>query len=164
MDTRFHNWVKSGHLDRYTSTKIYDKWKALKCTKVFLCPLSEYDFGDGSYVVNRVLDVMVSRDLEYGIYGDGNSGFGAMMLAIALGANPIYLLGFDMKAEQTTHFHSGYPNQQIENLRLKLDSYRKEFEKVAQTIDNMGIKVVNLNPDSGITSFEFDTIENVMKK
>jgi len=164
MDTRFHAWVITGHLDKYDKSYVHEAWKSFKSTKVFLCPLSQYDFGNGVYVVNRVLDTMVSRDLNYGMFGGNNSGFGALMLAIMLGANPIYLMGFDMKAESKTHFHSGYPNQQIENLRIKLESYRKQMHDVSPTIHNMGFKVVNLNPSSGITCFEFDTINNVLNK
>jgi hypothetical protein len=163
MDTRFHGWVKGGVLDKYDCSDAEEQWRNLKSHKIFLCPLSEYDFGDDNvYVVNRILDKVVSRDLQYGIFGGNNSGFGAIMLAITLGADPIYIMGFDMKAKNKTHFHSGYPNQQIENLRIKLESYRLLIESVAPVIRNMDFRVINLNPDSALTCFEFNTISNVL--
>jgi len=50
------------------------------------------------------------QTLAEGVGCGGNSGFAALNLADILGADPIYLLGFDMRGEggKVTHFHDGY--------------------------------------------------------
>lgn len=48
--------------------------------------------------------------LAEGVGCGGNSGFAAMNLADVLGAETVYLLGFDLKGEngRATNFHDGY--------------------------------------------------------
>lgn len=52
----------------------------------------------------------ISFNLEDGIYQGRNSGYAALNLAIALGASPIILLGFDMLGRdgKAAWFHEGY--------------------------------------------------------
>lgn len=109
------------------------------------------------------------RDLVFS-YKDGlpsstNSGFLALNLAICLGANPIYLLGFDMNPTedgQTKNFHSGYPDPTDANVYKEL--MIPTFERFAGKIEEKGIKVINLNPNSGLKCFDFDTIDSVFEK
>ena len=105
----------------------------------------------------------MSKDITHGIYGGNNSGFGALMLAIALGANPIYLLGYDMKIESKTHWHSGYPNQNAEKLRNRLLIFKKQFEEFANPIKKLGIDIVNLNPNSALSCFKICSPSTVLK-
>jgi hypothetical protein len=165
MDIRFYGWVMEGKLDSFSSTNIKERYTKYEGIKAFLCPLSFNDFEtDNVYIVRRTLEECISFDLYEGIYGGNNSGFGALMLAIALGANPIYLLGYDMKMKVQSHWHDGYPGQLLEPLAVKLQSYRELLEKFAPLIKNLGINVINLNPDSAVTCFPFDTIDNVLNK
>lgn len=164
MDTRFHSWVLNLNLDNHDKSNVCEKWYTYTGYKVMLAPLSYFEFGyNRVYVIKRILDKCISRDLSAGIYGGNNSGFGAVMLAIALGANPIYLLGYDMKIEKTSHWHSGYPGQDYDNLRQKLDTYRRLMEEFAPRFQEAGVRIINLNPNSGLRCFEFDTVENVLK-
>lgn len=59
---------------------------------------------------NRHSALAWGRSLAEGIGCAGNSGFAALNLADVLGAETIYLLGFDMKGEGglITHWHDGY--------------------------------------------------------
>lgn len=166
MDTRFFHWVVDWNLDKYDKSPVRQKFLDYKGITIFLCPLTYYNFRciEQFYIVKRILDKCISFDLCNGIYGGNNSGFGALMLAFALNANPIYLLGFDMKIEQSSHWHSGYPNQDIEGLRKKLDSYRELLTEFAPLIRRLNLKVVNLYSNSGLQCFEFATIDNVMSK
>jgi len=82
-----------------------------------------------------------------------NSGFLALNLACVLGANPIYLLGFDMQGDgkgRQAWWHGGYNKPQGEAV---YPMFRKEFERVAGRIAKQGIEVVNLNPKSALNCF-----------
>jgi len=56
-----------------------------------------------------------------------NSGFCALQLAIKLGYDEIYLLGFDLGlgAKGDTHFHSRYGN--TSNIKNKIEEYKKSL-------------------------------------
>lgn len=82
-----------------------------------------------------------------------NSGFAALNLAVLLGANPIYLLGFDMRGsngKQTWH-HDGYPTNNGANV---YPEYIKEFERIAPELAERGIEVINLNKNSSLKCFK----------
>ena len=90
--------------------------------------------------------------MRSGLYHGRNSGFGALQLAVCLGANPIYLLGFDMTLGKggKSHFHSGYAM----GLKApKLQAYAENFARVAPLIKERGIEVVNLSPSSALECF-----------
>lgn len=102
----------------------------------------------------------LSFSMKNGLKHGGNSGYGALNLAVCLGANPIYLLGFDMKgkAGKQTHWHSGYPKAQPDTVYKKFKTY---FESAAPILKRRGIRVVNLNPDSALKCFEFGKLEDI---
>ena len=144
MDVRYYFWIMEGKMDEHDGDSFKGKWLAFPGTKVFLCPISFHRFHNSVYLVRRMKEKGVYTDLNNGIYGGNNSGFGAMMLAIALGANPIYLLGFSMKCKNSTHFHSGYPGSSVERMNKKVISYKKMFEKFAPDIKGLGRQVINV--------------------
>lgn len=83
-------------------------WIDYKGLKVFLRRRKD-TFDDSIYVVNEINEKKISLDLKAGIYPGNNSGFGGLMLAIALGCKRIWLLGYDlMTTKEHTHWHGGY--------------------------------------------------------
>jgi hypothetical protein len=62
-----------------------------------------------------------------------NSGFCALQLALLLGYTEIYLLGFDLKVDQKTHFHDGY-RQDINKFSKSLHKYTYNFKIGIQEI------------------------------
>jgi len=94
----------------------------------------------------------------------GNSGFGAIMLAIALGSREIYLLGYDLQAINQSHWHSGYPNRDLGEFNDKLMEYKNEIISASIDINKLGVKVFNLNKDSALKCFPFTDIETVLAK
>jgi len=100
--------------------------------------------------------------MEQGIGHGNSSGYGALNLAACLGANPIYLLGYDLKigADGASHFHLGHLKSMAES---KLESMRRYFDFAAQALEPSGIRVVNLNPDSALKCFEFMRPEEVLR-
>jgi hypothetical protein len=51
----------------------------------------------------------VTDALEDGLYSDFNSGMEAVNLALVMGCNPIYLLGFDFCAKENEYYYYGKP-------------------------------------------------------
>jgi len=98
-----------------------------------------------------------STDISEGVACHNNAGVGAINLADALGADPIYLLGFDMKPGQ---WHDDYPDtwkaQRDQFLR-----YRLGFEDVVAP--NVRARVFNLGPDSDLDCFPELPLETVLR-
>jgi hypothetical protein len=74
----------------------------------------------------------IDSDTGFGITLDNfqhgsNSGYCALQLALLLGYEEIYLLGFDLNnSKKLTHFHQGY-KQNINQFENRLNQYRKNF-------------------------------------
>jgi len=101
----------------------------------------------------------ISWSLGAGINTGANSGFAALNFALLLGADPIYLMGFDFQEDSKgTHFHSGYCYSRPDG---KLNSFRGYLERAAPDIIEHGRKVVNLSPRSMLKCFPFEAFENV---
>lgn len=53
--------------------------------------------------------------IKQGIYHGNNSGFSAVVLALALGADPVVMLGIDLRYDgETSHHHDGHPEKTSE--------------------------------------------------
>lgn len=95
------------------------------------------------------------RTLAEGVGCGGNSGFAALNLADVLGADPIYLLGFDMRGEngKTANFHDGYTHTKpaAESVYDRfLESFRWAAERVRAKV-----VVLEVEPgDSRLDCFE----------
>jgi hypothetical protein len=163
MDSTFYDSMKKGDYDKMSGESLWDKWLSFKGLRVFLTPMEIKEFGREVYLVKRLFDFTVSRDLQNGIHGGRNSGFGAIMLAVALGASTIYLLGYDMKAKVSSHWHSGYPDRDLAEFNQKLSEYRQEIQSALPWISKLGIDVVNLTPDSELKCFDSNLIDKVLK-
>jgi hypothetical protein len=83
--------------------------------------------------------------LEQGVSTSSNSGIPALSLADILGANPIYLLGFDCRDDDgRMNFHSDYPDKWRTN-KHQLESFRSDFRHWAKLgLDRSGKQVINL--------------------
>jgi len=109
----------------------------------------------------------VPFSLQDGINTGTNSGYGALQIAICLQANPIYLLGFDMKHEinydgkEVQNYHSGYPHYQPESV---VHSFIKGFAELKSElqVSHRSLRIINLNPDSALRCFEFGHIKEVL--
>jgi len=164
MDIGFYNQV-AYPVEKPELLQLHQQWKVYRGIKVFL-ERPKFKLDSSVYVVKDIKDKVLSFDLEKGIHGANNSGFGALMLAIALGATRIGLLGYDMKVDNVvkrTHWHEGYPNQQFKSMQSKLNKFKVPFEELAPAIVDAGITVVNLNVNSGLSCFLKDSIENFLQ-
>ena len=103
MDQDLYDKIHDGRLSNHSGLDVLEKWNEYRGIRVFLCPLTQKQFSKDVYLVKRTHSDIVSKDPSYGIYPGRNSAVGALMLAISLGANPIYLLGYDMYAKTKSH-------------------------------------------------------------
>jgi len=124
--------------------------------------ISGYDYPDEVWSIPRTTGGgPLSMSLKDGLADGDNVGYLALNLAVCLGANPIYLLGFDMKGDRAgkqAWFHSGYKNVGSDKA---YERFAGNFKKAAPIIKKLGIDVINLNPKSELKCFEFGKIEDV---
>lgn len=171
MDVRFYDMVtctRKVYTKNAKCKELHHQWLVYRGIKLFIKRSAKSKFDSSIYIVNNLDKKAISLDLSRGIYGGNNSGFGALMLAIALGATWIGLLGYDLKVQKKqerikTHWHDGYGLGRVESFQSKLDKFRMCFEEFAPTIAKQGIKVVNLNPTSALECFPKEDIRTFLK-
>jgi hypothetical protein len=168
MDVCFYDMLTS---EEPQHKELHQQWLAYKGIKLFFKHSTKTGFDKSVYVVNNLKRKAVSFNLTRGIYGGNNSGFGALMLAVGLGAIRIGLLGYSMKVQKEhnkiiTHWHGGYARGRPSTFQSKLDKFRKCFEEFAPTIAQQGIEVVNLvekSEDSKLDCFPKESITTFLK-
>lgn len=105
----------------------------------------------------HIFETLKKQQISYDpnkFYCGNNSGFAAMMLAIALGSKEVYLLGFDLHCQNDqTHWHNGYSGQNVESLNNTLGEFRRCFEKAAPMIKSAGIRVYDACPEGSLHCF-----------
>jgi len=165
MDMGFYDKITNSNSTDVRLVQLHQQWLAYRGVKVFLMR-PNFKLDPSVYVVNNIKEKTLSFDFDKGIYGANNSGWGALALAIVLGATKIGLLGYDMKVDNVakrTHWHKGYINQRFDSMQSKLDKFKKPFEELAPVIVDAGIKVVNLNKNSGLDCFPKDSLKNFLQ-
>lgn len=155
MDRTLYEWITTGALGQETKKK----FGAFKGFPVWL-DSAGYDYPSGIFVLGKLPNSKFNYSMKNGISGGTNSGFGALNLAACLGANPIYLLGFDMKGKngKQAWWHNGYPEKQGDEV---YKTYISDFKKAASELKEKGVQVVNLNPESELKCFDFGEFKDV---
>lgn len=155
MDHNLYDWITKGKLGQEAKRK----FESFKGFSVWL-DSANYDYPKGVFVLSKLNSHNISRSMKLGIAGGTNAGFGALSLAFCLGANPIYLLGFDMKGKdgKQVWWHSGYPVNQDEKV---YKSFINDFKRAAPGLEEKGVEVINLNPDSELKCFKFGKFKNI---
>lgn len=165
LDTRFLHWIELG-LYGEDALRKFNRFSGLK---VWLC----------TYVVSLPEDIFIVKvyrnykaglssftfSMRDGIGHGNNSGYAALNLAACLEANPIYLLGFDMKHDNgKSHWHEGHPMPQREE---RVETFKARFDAAAPMIKAYGFKVINLytnnKDDSALECFEKRHVDEVLK-
>lgn len=155
MDYNLHGWITKGRLGPAAKRKFED----YKGYPVWLDAVG-YDYPKGIFILNKSDSPIFSYSMKEGIGGGTNSGYGALNLAICLGANPIYLLGFDMKGRdgRQSWWHDGYPDKRSDKI---YGMFINDFKRVAPELAKRGIRVINLNSGSELKCFEFGRFEDI---
>lgn len=159
MDTRFLRWI----MEEKYGDEARKKFVASKAYKVWLC----------TYNCKLPLEIYIVKvwenysrgfrafpeTMRNGIGHGNNSGYGALNLAVCLGADPIYLLGFDMQYLKTdpkdvtqyrTHWHEGHPQPHKPDTVIR---FREYFRLPAAKTRELGIEIINLHPGSALDCF-----------
>ena len=155
-DTRFWGWAEQGMFGAESSRK-YTESKAIKVALDYC----KFPYPEDVYVVQSLNGIGLSKVLSDGIYAGTDSGFAAINLAIALGCNEIFLVGFDFKSEtdKQENFHDGYPE--------KMDSviYKDMVEAHSELANIVGmstdVRIWNLNENSALRTYPFLSKEAV---
>lgn len=119
------------------------------------------------YIVKRIPKRSISLDLSQGIYCSNNSGASGLMLAIALGAKQIYLLGYDLKIgdDGKIRHHDGYRQYDSpKDMADKLHAFAYDFYAMSAKISELGIEVVNLSPQSALGCFEKRELKDIFNE
>lgn len=103
----------------------------------------------------------IHRDDPETVCWNQNSGGSAINLAYHFGVKRIILLGFDMNVGQNKnqHWHKIYPQykdatQPSERiLSFTFRRHRSSFSAIKQHADELGIEIINANPDSALDQF-----------
>lgn len=144
-DSRFYTWYKSEideiHCMKFTgSTNPRD----LAPDVTLLRPAG-----------GKTVDLTSPDNLSTG----NNSGYGAISLAIKLGAKKIYLLGYDMgHTGGKSHFHDGYP---AGNSRDHIYKGMMRYFNDNADILNHAAEIYNTNPKSNLKVFKFCNLSSI---
>jgi len=167
MDYRFWNKLLSGDLGDVILRRV----KRMKGLKIY--------FRTGKSLANKfswanLIEIVPNQNnknafttsFSKGLGHGKNSGFTALNVAVNLRANPIYLLGFDMKGHPSTKkqvwWHEGYPFSVNDESIYR--QYIRNFEVHAlPVINKLDLKVINLNPASELKCFEFAKPEDIFE-
>lgn len=162
MDVRFWQWVEEGTLGDDLRDKFLNYTHGLK---VLLRCQPDAIFTEDILTLEHAGARAFTKHFNHGVGSGNNSGMAALNLAVALGANPIYLLGFDMHGGSNGKqewFHGGYPI-------VQKDSVYHEFrtnitEVAAPACAEAGVEVINLSPGSALTCFPIAPRESFPRK
>ncbi len=153
MDSRFFDWLRTGRL----GLEAQRKFQEFQGYKVWL-DTAGHNYK-GVYLIRSLGRHGVSRSISEGLFHGNNSGYAAINLALCLGANPIYLLGFDAGyAAGKTHFHEGYPITTAED---KLVAWVTDYTRLAEAAPLFESSIVNLCRNSRIQCFEFGDLAGI---
>lgn len=97
---------------------------------------------DDVYYIRNIGREGLGNSLEEGIYAYSNTGYAALNLAYVLGANPIYMLGYDCCFEGEKHHYHNYPTGS--NYDKTLLGFRKGLEQLAGVFKEKEIDLINL--------------------
>jgi hypothetical protein len=144
IDARFYRWVYEGKYGEDALRKL----AAFKGKKVGVRMSAAHVPGVVEIKSLGVKGPIVP--IEQGLYHGNNSGYSAVALALALGADPVYVLGVDLRyagpeGAKVSHFHTGHPERTLEReLRNKC---LPPFVELSKTKEGRRVKIVN--PEAG---------------
>jgi len=166
MDTRFLNWLVNGeYAKRFSDGAVsYEKFKQSRAYKVWLATYT-LSLPEEFFIVKVYINYdhglrAFTYTMEKGIGHGNNSGYAALNLAMCLGADPIYLLGFDCShSNGHSHWHAGHPQPQTEKT---VTDFIPFFERAAALIKPRHVRVINLNPGSALNCWPKQPHEEVL--
>jgi len=150
-------------LDLITTGKLGEDYRrafASFCGVKLWLDLSNYSYPAGVYSIPSTGEAGWTKSLKEGLCHGQNSGYGALNLALVLGADPIYLLGYDCSKGPAgeKNYHNGYPSGTNPDA---LNIFKRAFEEGAAMLEG-GHRIINLNSASALRCFEFGDADKVL--
>lgn len=152
-------------LDLITSGKLGENYRqafeSLWGAKVWL-DLSGYSYPPDVYSLPSAGEIGWTTSIKQGLFHGQNSGYGALNLALVLGADPIYLLGYDCSKgpEGEKNYHDGYPSGGRQDA---VNIFLKAFNAGAEILRGISHpRIVNLNLQSALKCFPFGDVDKVL--
>lgn len=152
-DVILYEWICSGMMDKHMRVPVQQQWQAFQGVRCMLTPIVPRRIREDVYLIKRADKAELTENIGDGIYGGTNSGFGALMLAIGLGAKTINLIGFDFRYDMGMAWHKGYPRDNAKRKEENNAEYIEEMQAWAPRIATKGVNVVNLSPQSALGCF-----------
>jgi hypothetical protein len=95
-----------------------------------------------------------------GIRTGANSGYQALNIAALSGSKRVLLVGYDMNYQGgRSHAHNGHPVKMHESA---YHGYAKKFQTLESPLKKLGIEVRNCTPDSRISCFKHEALEQAL--
>lgn len=145
-DQRWYEWNKA-HINRYPGIVTGCPHTSKRMSRVL-----QVNRNEGSGISTNPTYVMWNK----------SSGACAINFAYLLGARRIILIGYDMKTREGKHnWHSNHkhvPRQDIYERRFLLP-----FTRIAQDAERLGLEIINATPDSALTVFPYQSLEQIVE-
>ena len=161
QDARLWGWYQDHTSPEYLGDAARKKFDSFRGFKTWI-NCQAFPYPEDINIIDVIGDADPNWDpsnYTQGLPMVTNSGANALMLAAVLGASPIYLLGFDMKGTDghTANYHVGYPDNNNDSV---YQEFIPCFQKYAPKILSRS-KVINLNPQSELKTFEFGEFSDI---
>ncbi|WP_246765270.1 hypothetical protein [Aminobacter sp. SR38] len=123
----------------------------------------EHDWGVRRVECSKGSDMLELRKINTIGWG-GNSGFGALNLAIQFGASKIILVGYDMTVSYGAHWHGEHPSHMNNPRPGNVERWRRAIDNAAKQIEPLGIKVINCSPISKLQNYPRMTFQEALEE
>jgi len=164
LDTTITKFVPICH----TQKRVFDsdtwQWSPLKasdCPNVFYYKRNEHF---------RAKQFLWEDTMNWGNHKKHGGGRSVMLIAIRLlfilGIRQVYLLGADLKMDQSTKYHFDQ-DRAPGSIRGNTNTYKKLntwFSELRPLFEKEQFNVFNCNPDSQLKAFEFVNFDNVVNE
>lgn len=88
----------------------------------------------------------------------GNSGAGAIRLAIQMGAKKVVLLGYDCSVKNGSHWHGDHEITKNPD-PAKCEKWQEHFQELAKDAADRGVEVVNCSRETDLRAFRRGVLE-----
>lgn len=154
-DARLWGWVERNE----TGANDKEEFEACGAIKVW-SDLNNIPLPEDIVLAPAVAGGKISTSLNDGVAAGTNSGFGALNLAMLLGAKEIYLIGFDFYGGR---WHAGYPEPSDAGNAFHLQCYQENEAEFKEWMKKTGNKIIQLNPESKLNFFEVGKMPEDLK-
>ncbi len=120
------------------------------------------DFGLCFAYCRRVLDNLIvdrSGDIGWG----GNSGFGALNLAVKFGVSRIVLVGYDMTTDYGLHWHKDHGSGLHNPSQKNIGRWRRAIDNAAPVLESLSIQTFNASPISALQAYPKVSLDEVFR-